>query len=256
MKYLVTIFAILLFAKTPTISGAQASGETQSKMTSPYKQLETAASQARLEEPESISNLTDAVIGSPHFFQLPDPLITALKIELTKAENGYRRNENRGVSEAQLADLLNLVGKRLKVPDYARTTPHQVRALRMNLAIASPRFMGIGLSRQGMKIGESIETTLSPLQAAHLFCVMIDQKLTNEDFQDPSIDLSKRSRERNQDLEVMKRRGQASGDALVMHRHNPKNAEMRAAIATGIESMSIQDSLELLDNMFTSIKLK
>lgn len=256
MKYLATVFALLIFVKTPTISSAQASGETQNKMTSPYKQLEIAASHARLEEPDSISNLTDAVIGSPHFFQLPSPLTSVLKIELTKAEKSYRRKENQGVSEAQLADLLNLVGKKLKVPDYARTTPLQIRVLRMNLAITSPLFMGVGLSQQGMKKGDSVKTTLSPLQAAHLFSVMIDQKLSNEDYQDPSIDLSLRAREHSRNIENMKRTGQIRGDAFVMHRSNPKNAEMRNSIAAGIQSMSIQDALELLDNMLSSINLK
>jgi hypothetical protein len=256
MKNFVTVFAFLLLVKTPTISGAQTGTDTQNKMTNPYKQLEIAASYARLEEPDSISSLTDAVVGSPHFFQLPSLVTDALRVELTNAEKGYRRKENKGVSEAQVADLLNLVGKKLKVPEYARTTPLQIRVLRMNLALTSPLFMGVGLSHKGMKKGDSVDTTLSPLQAAHLFCVMIDQKLSNEDYQDPSIDLSMRARERTRTLENMKRTGQVSGNSFVMHRSNPKRTEMHASIASGIDSMSIQDALELLDNMLSSINLK
>jgi hypothetical protein len=166
-----------------------------------------------------------------------------------KMTNPYKQLE-------QVADLLNLVGKKLKVPEYARTTPLQIRVLRMNLALTSPLFMGVGLSHKGMKKGDSVDTTLSPLQAAHLFCVMIDQKLSNEDYQDPSIDLSMRARERTRTLENMKRTGQVSGNSFVMHRSNPKRTEMHASIASGIDSMSIQDALELLDNMLSSINLK
>jgi hypothetical protein len=183
---------------------------------------------------------------------MPEPVGALVENHLMRAENAYRNNLGPGVSEAQLLHLMNSVATRLKVPEYAKTTPAQLRTLRMRLAVSSPRFMGSRLTAPEM----------SPLQAMHLFGVLVDQKVMNPDYQDPSIDLDKREQEhrqeRRQEIAKLKQSGSIPQNAThyISATSNPKHAEMIRSISAGAEALSLEDAYNLVDQTLTDLKLK
>lgn len=226
----------------------------QSSMSTPDQALEAMARSAKVEDPDSIRALTHAVVTSPHVYKYPIEVTVLLEYELARNETRYRSGLGHGVREEQLVDFLNELAAKFQVPSYVTTTPAQVRNLRMRLATKSPYFMGAGLTSHSLKKGESINTELSPLQAMHLFNVMIDQKILNDLYQDPSTDIVRVEQERH---EAYRREALASGNkALVKARSNPRALEVRTAISRGIESMSVSDALDLANSALKAFGLK
>jgi hypothetical protein len=225
--------------------------QTQTHMTDPRQRLEEAAIAARDGGSDEIDALSDAVIQSPHSFSLPDPVRSMLSHELASAEKRYRLRTGPGITESQLVDSLNFIGEKLNAPRYAKVTALQVRVLGMRMAITHPAFMGIGLSQKPMKVDESVDTTLSPLQAAHLFAAMIDQKWSNPDFADTAVDpIESRKAIQEKDEQARKAKGlDGKANTLVSHETDPKNAEIRRAAKASIDGMSLEDGLALADGL-------
>jgi hypothetical protein len=196
------------------------------------------------------------VVSFPHLFPVPPPLSDILEDRLSRSETAYRNKLGPGVSEAQLVDLMNSFAVKFRLPDYAKTTPAQIRFLRMGLALQSPAFMGSGLAVQGMRVGDSVSTEMSPLQAMHLFEIMIDQKIINPVFQDPLSDPLLLNEERRKKIDELRRASSTTTPGFGLLTGNTKISEMRSAISTGIESMSISDAYDLLDHTFNTMRLR
>src|SRR5205085_3497716 len=125
----------------------------------------------------SVRALTEDVFNYPHAYgRMPPSIESAVKDRLTQAEIAHLRGTRPGVKEEDVAKVVNMVVDRLHLPEYARTSVKQVRVLRMSLALASPSFMGRGMTEQNVNVGESVSPELSPLQATHLAAVLVDQK--------------------------------------------------------------------------------
>jgi hypothetical protein len=221
-----------------------------------YQNIEIMARAAASSDREAVRSLTHVVVVCPHFFASPVSLDGSLENKLSDAELNYRNKGIPGVSEAAIVDLLNHISDKLGVPLYLRTTVAQVRHLRMRLALESPAFMGSGLSSERLEKGRTINASMSPLQAAHLLAVMIDQKVGNPDYQDPTVDLSKSEAVR---AAFLRRNSLAAGNTskhLVMATSNPKRAEVHNAIARGINSLSLDDSYELIRGTLKTLGVK
>ena len=122
--------------------------------------------------------------------------------------------------------------------------------------MTTPSFMGSGLARGEMVKGDSVQTTMSPLQAIHLLQVMIDQKIANPDYQDPSIDLDSRAVERRKQLDELRRTRNDQNSHILLSNSNQKHGEVARAISLGAASMSILDASELIDETLTAMSLK
>jgi hypothetical protein len=250
-----TSFYLVIVLLTATILG-HGQTKNENRMTSHPKELESLAHRADIEKPDTIDNLTHKVIGYPHIYSLPSPVTNALESDLARAEIAYRNGSGAGVTETQLVALMNSLAVKFKLPAYTRTTPAQVRGLRMRLVPSLPFFMGSGLVRREMAKGESIEESMSPLQAMHLLGVMIDQKIANPNYQDPLLDLDLREAEqRKQYMELAHAQG-ASGSHMLVSGSNPKRAEVLNAISVGAASMSLQDAYDMLNEILTTMRLK
>jgi hypothetical protein len=224
-------------------------------MPTPNESLDITARAAHVEQPTSVDNLTQAVLKYPHSFPIPSPIGDLLASRLSQAETAYRNGLGPGVSEKALLALMNQLADKLHLPGYARVTPTQLRVLRMQLVIRSPVFMGAGLARPNMTVGSAISDTMSPLQAMHILATMLDQKISNPDYQDPSIDLVHTFQQRQMENE----KARASGAKITYKgvcRENPRNTEMRKSIASGIQSLSLQDAYDLVDQAFTTVNLE
>jgi hypothetical protein len=223
-------------------------------MYTPKHALERVARDAALERPDSIQALAHSVITYPHVYNFPAELTALLESELSSSEIKYRRGLGPGVEEGQVVKFLNELAARFHLPAYTKTTPIQVRNLRMRLAINSPYFMGAGITTHPLKKGEPVNTEMSPLQAMHLVNVMIDQKILNDLYQDPAIDIVQAEKERH---EAYMREAAATGKkAIMVSRSNTRSLEVRNTISQGIQSMSISDALGLVDGALKTFRLK
>jgi hypothetical protein len=140
------------------------------------------------------------------------------------------------------------MAKKFGLPDYAMTSLAQVRYLRMQLAIQLPQFMGRGMSRPDAKIGDSINSSMSPLQAVHVVADLADQKLSNPDYQIPPEEWDPKK-------SVWPRESKpgVAGAVLI---DAPKTGEMIRVLSQGISALSPQDAAQLVDGSFGTLGLK
>lgn len=255
MRYMSSLWITIILTVGLT-SHAQVQLSTQNRMPSPYQKLESKALLATVEQPVTVNDLAHEVVNYPHVYRIPPPLDNIVEADLARAEMAYRYGSGPGVSETQMLDLVTLLAARFRVPAYAKTTLAQIRGLRMRLAVKLPAFMGKGLAMPGMKVGDSIQTVMSPLQAMHLLGVLIDQKILNSDYQDPSLDLDLQDRERRKKIEELKNSENIQGTHVLMSSSNPKHSEMLNAISSGVQSMSMKEAYDLFDQILTTMRFK
>jgi hypothetical protein len=213
----------------------------------PYREIESTARLADPDNRTTIHNLAHEVMVCHHVYSVPDPVAGLLEDRLTDAEIRFRNKTGPGVSEEQLVDLLNWMGDKLHLPSYTKTTAAQVTTLRMKLAVLSPTLMGSTLAGKELRRGDHVRPEMSPLQAMHLVLVMADQKIMNENYQDPTIDIPAAERE------LAKK---AAGASTLLTAHvNPKSREVRNVLSSSISSMSIQDALDVIDHALKALQL-
>lgn len=112
---------------------------------------------------------------------MPGLMEAILKERFDRAENDYRQRKRPGVEEQGIADAFNILATGLTVPEYAFTSPRQVRFVRMQIALPPvfSKFMEIE------EINESVSHEMSPLQAAYVFKALVELKMVGPDFQVP-----------------------------------------------------------------------
>jgi hypothetical protein len=235
------------------------------RMMGPYESIENKASLATAEDPTSIRALADEVLSFPHSFpRMPGAMETVVKERLVNAELMYRRGDRQGIQEDRIVQTFNNLSARLGGPPHSFTTPSQIRVLRMWLALAEPKFMATGMTREGATPGESINPNMGPLQAAHLISVLIDQKFTNPDFQVSPQEWDQVSRQKVTD-EIF-----ASQVRLAEIRANPaaprrtttlmakpyspdRRRELEQSLVRSISALSVEDGLGLANHVFTAL---
>lgn len=233
------------------------SGRPGGAVFSPYHNLESRATAADVTRPETIDALAQEVLSIHHYFRIPDPVVGLLQWRLSNAETAYRNGLGPGVNEAQLLALMTSLGKKFQLPSYSQTTAYQIRHLRMSLLHQSPSFMGRGLSVKELKVGESVEPVMSPLQATHLLLVMADQKIANPDYKDPNLDIEAREQQRVQEFDELRiKRGIPAGKPIGVLSADPRRSEMTRLINAEAEKMSLEDSYELIAQSLTTLGIK
>ena len=124
-----------------------------------------------------------AVLAYPHAFPLLlSSLEAAVTNRLVQAEIAFRQGKSKGIEEQAIVDTFNLLVTKFGAPDFAATLVPQIRFLRISIARTEPNFMEPGVARPDAKVGEPINSNVSPIQAIHLIGLLIDQKLLNPAF--------------------------------------------------------------------------
>ena len=227
----------------------------------PHKVIDNTARAVSIENEASVRALTEAVFNYPHTFgRMPSPVEIALKDKLTQAELNHLRGNRTGVREEDLANFLNTLADRFRLPDYARTNANQIRTLRMSLALNAPIFMGRKMTTPDANINDSINPEMTPLQAVHVASVMLDQKIINPDFQVTPTEWDQNFHqkliERIQKADALRRSartGQVTSQLIA--RNNPRHDEMRQALSTAFSSMTVSDGLALTDEALKTLKI-
>ncbi|MGB6546712.1 MAG: hypothetical protein WBE97_13930 [Candidatus Acidiferrales bacterium] len=246
---------MMVTALGPT-AGAQNSNGTSGGNMWPHGDIDRVAALEKAGDESSVRALVDAVFNHPHMFpHMPPALEDAVKVRLTNAEMSYLNGSAGGVEEKDIVTLLNTLAEKLGAPDYAKTSPAQVRYARMKLAAFEPRFMGTGMVRQGGASVKSVSLTMSPAQAVHLIGLMIDNKLANPQFQVPLDTWVPPIEVLGPTTSTQSTSGTGQGRVSI-NPSTPQMEEMRSVLSNGISRLSLSDATQLLDQAFATLKMK
>jgi len=243
------------------IPGAHAQQQGNPKVWQrPEKLIDEKARALDTNDEASVRAVADAVFNYPHVVaRMPADVESGVKDRLVRAEADFLQERKSGVREEDIVLLVNNVAEKFKLPEFAKTSKKQVRALRMNMVLASPVFMGRGMARGDMKPGESIGQELSPLQATHVLGVLIDQKFLDPNFQVPPEQWD-RDGHRKEVERIQERQALLKSNPQVQHRFgtrdNPKRHDLEAAISQGANSISSGDALSLIETAFKTLKIE
>jgi len=234
---------------------------TNQSFVSPHQALDAKAHLLKNSDPESIRAFTDEIFNFPRAFpRMPETMENEVKDRLARAELEYRQGRKQGVHERDIVELVNSMADKLGAPSYAKTSLPQVRVLRMRLALASPAFMGTGLSHQHMNVGESVNESMSPLQAVHLLNTLIDQKFINPEYQLEPGEWEKTHLERSiktiQQAQVLQASDQPGNRPPKASVHViSRKRDIHEALSKGISSLSLPDAMNLIDQAFATLKI-
>ena len=212
-----------------------------------FKVLDDAARQAVPEDENSIRVLANAVFDAPHVYpHLPADIESVAKNQLVQAEKAYMQKSGPGIQEQAVVNAINTLADKLALPDYAKTSALQVRVTRMRGAVGAPIFMGKGMTQPGAKIGDTISAEMSPLQAAYLTAVIIDQKFINPEYQMPP-------NEWDQGFQALSQTSGAPKTAGIEAGVNHKRRELDNAVVKGFSSLSASDASDLIEQTFSNL---
>lgn len=208
---------------------------------------------------QAVRELADEVFNTPYFAEVPEALRQTVKERVLRHEADYRKGK-KGVKEEQVVHTVNKLADKFELPDYARTSPLQVRVLRARLRAGYPDFIAQDRDPQnrGMKkkVGARLKTEMSPLEAVFTTAVLVQQKLLNEDFQLAPGEYSDHLHKHELEKWKAAREGRQSERG---HKHRlgfaekSKYQEMREAIGRKAERMNTADLLALPDETLDAL---
>jgi len=184
----------------------------------------------------SIPALVDEVVAF-------DPLLTEfvpasgnLREQLIQAEINFHIGKHKGVSEANVAEVVNRLADVVGAPAYAHTTPAEVRLLRVQTLYMHPAFADVHrVGSRSRRPEKTLSKALTPLQAVHLVALMISQKIDNPEFQ---VTFEERKN----------RRAAAARSGIYTPNFvpNARTREMRALAATLGSRVSVRDLMTVV----------
>jgi hypothetical protein len=269
-RSLLFLFVLLLLctkqvanAQSSNIAPMKTSDQSQTPRPLVHPGVEDKARLLQDNNQDTYRALADEVFKAGHGFEvlsktqgigpanIPAPIDNVIKDRLVYAEMQYRQGRAKGVTEQSIVDFTNMLVQKLNLPDYARTTPAQVRDMRMWLIMVNPTLMGHGVVKGNMKVGDSISSELSPLQAAHLLLEVLGHKVSDPFFQLTPAEWDKAKQERETQRKAQLAAGQVlsqpTQQTAMLH---TKTGEISSSVAQGINSMSLVDAFSLIDKGF------
>jgi hypothetical protein len=223
---------------------------------SPWQKLEARAKLENPSDANSVRALMDEIFSFPRSFgPIPPEMQELVEQRLVQAEMSYKFGRRPGIQEADLVTLFDKLAEKLSLPDYARTTPHQVEVLRFGMEISMPCFMGPANTKNSSAAASPGSGELSPAQATHVLFVLAEQKMFSPDYQ-----LAPEEWERTQYKPAMDRllkykelrdSGQLEKGVKTEARLSviqPQN--LRMILSQRISDMSITDGLDIVEEVF------
>jgi len=252
-----TVIAWLFWVMTPPVRAQEESAKLMTQL--PGKLIDAKARAMRADDEASIRAVTDEIFNYPHVLgRLPFALEDEVKRRLVRSEVGFLQGTRPGVREEDIVELFNILSDRLKLPEFAKTSSKQVRALRMTLVLDSPFLMGGRVTDQNIKIGESINPEMSILQAVHLSAVLLNQKFLNPNFQVPPAQWDRefhdKEIERIKEAEAIRRSGQRVEHRLAA-RENTKRHQLHEALSETGKALSLSDVTDIVEIALKALKV-
>jgi hypothetical protein len=157
--------------------------------------IDEKALQAKDNDETAVRALADEVFGTPELAVVPTEDREMMKERVLQAELDYRNRRSEGIAEENVVQTVNELADKFAAPDFAKTSTLQVRVLRADLLNDYPNFIAQETSETGTiaagggetsfqaTIGDSVNPTMSPLEAVYVTAVMLHQKWLNENYQ-------------------------------------------------------------------------
>jgi hypothetical protein len=253
------VLALCGISGTPTRRVAEARqnpSDKREQYRSPWQKIDEAAKLENPSDGNSAHALIDEILAYPHFFNLNLPIMREIvEQRLVQAEINYKFGRNTGIPEKSVVQIANTLADKFDLPDYSHVTVHQIEVLRLGMELSMPAFMGPASSQIEPGGVYPADANLSPAQAAHILLVLIDQKMSNPDYQlapeewektqyQPSMDRLLKYKELRDSGQLAKteKRG-----ALVTVVHTK---DLRTPISNAVAQMSLTDGLDLVNQAF------
>lgn len=196
LMFSLTAFAVatlvvgLSWRRHGAFSKARASsGEVAKNNKNPLSELDHRAKEAQTGGPEATRALADEIFTST----LPEresqnSVVEAAKDRLVQAELDYKgHGRQQSIDESNVVRTVNQAVDMLQLPDYAKTSPLQVRHLRLSLLPYLPHFIAqedfAGRTTANPDRQAKIGNKVSPLEAAYLVLAVVQQKRNNPAFE-------------------------------------------------------------------------
>lgn len=260
-SWLLSATVLALLGITGTLSwrtaGAQQIATDQVRsFHSPWQVIDDAAKLENPADGDSVRALIEEILNFPHTFSLKLPVMHEIvEDRLVQAEINYRLGRNPGIQEKTVVEIANTLADRMKLPDYAYVTVHQVEVLRFGMEMSMPSFMGEVSVQSDAAGAHANAAVLSPAQATQILLVLIDQKLANPDYQltpeewektqyQPSMDRLLKYKEMRDSGELAKVKPHAEVRALTM------KTDLRGQISQAVSEMSLTEGLDLVTQAF------
>jgi len=223
---------------------------------SPWQKIDDVAKLENPADGNSVRALIDEIFEFPHTFSLKLPVMHEIVEErLVQAEINYRLGRNPGIEEKTIAQIGNTLADKLKLPEYAYVTVHQVEVLRLGMQMSMPSFMGEVAPEVELAGAHADPSELSPAQATQILLVLFDQKLTNPDYQVTPEEWEKTQYQPAMDRLINYKELKDSGELAKMKPHaelrtfTMKN-DLRGQISQAVSEMSLTDGLDLVNQVF------
>lgn len=218
--------------------GNTAQAESQEIPPHPFVVLNEKAKKARTGDLAAAKELVGATISLTGYEDvLRGSTADMIKGRVGQAESRYQQSQAAGVSEARVAQTINGLAFKLKLPDYAKTNTYEVRKLRLALIPSFPQFINQkAQGAQPVQAGAKLDSQMSPAEAVFVTEMMMQQKLSNEEYQVTNA-------ERLKDWKEKHNHHPNHGNS--QHQTQDRSREMRDALDKGINSMSMLDSMQL-----------
>lgn len=222
-----------------------------------FTDVETAAKKAKNNDEKAIRELADAIFNysAP---MIPPIASEDMKDRLVRAEIKYR-NGQKGIREEDIVKTINDLADTFDAPDYAKTSRLQVKILRMRLMGDFPSFIAQERDdkKKGLKkkVGDTVNPEASPLEAAFITMMMVQQKMLNKDFQKTpeefaaTLNMSLEKKNRDQ-------AGQQTEYRLVASKASKKLMEMDGVIYGGVARLGVLGAKKLADKSLDTLGIE
>lgn len=215
-----------------------AEAQTNTDAPHPFKVLNQKAKDARRGDLTAAKELIGETISlSGYEDELRGSTADMIKDRVGKADSRYQQSQAAGVSEARVAQTINGLAKKLNLPKYAKTNVYEVRKLRIALLPSFPQFINQKTqSMQPVRAGAKLDSQMSPTEAIFVTQMMMQQKLSNDEYQVTDAERLKDWKEtHNHHLNHGKSQNQKQD----------RSREMREALDKGVNSMSMMDTMQI-----------
>jgi hypothetical protein len=190
--------------------------------------------QLKANDPGSTGELVDSVLMAHGITRQVLAGTRGVRDQIVQAEIGYHNGTRRGVSETDVARVINNLSSRFSAPEYTRTSRAEIRQLRVQMMLLHPALIGLEPAFKGSRArGASLGDEMSPIEAIHVTATMIFQKMYNPEWQLNKIERQARWKARH------------TSSYQPDFSDQTRSKEVLSAIRTSASSMSLRDGLAI-----------
>jgi hypothetical protein len=249
---------ILIRVNSPARAQSSRDSGEANTMTDDF--IDQKAHQAKGNDEAAVRELADEVFATAYFVEIPSDYREAMKERVVRDELKYRNGKS-GVSEEKVVLTVNHLARKFNAPDFAKTSAAQVRALRVRLKLGYPNFIAQETreEKKGLKkkVGDTINPEMSPLEAAFVTGVLVQQKMLNADFQhEPQVWEEKLRKGQLKQWEAGANPDAQTESRLIHSKGNAKRNAMRRAVSESASKMTISELMSLPDETLDTLGIE